>query len=110
MWEALHPKRFQSAGFAVSAAAWLLGKLLLTTMNVHCAEFGTALQRRDRFARIEQAKFIERMLDGMKRIELRLAVLHTHLVDLFHSNTMLAGDGAADLYAQTRIKFKLKAN
>src|SRR3954468_12328507 len=79
---------------------WKFRKVLLSTMHAHGAKLGTALQRRHGFAGIEQPMLIKCGLDGMKSLELSGVELHAHLVDLFESHPMLAGDGAAHFYAE----------
>ena len=37
------------------------------------------------------------MLDGMELLQFPVIELHTHLVDLFHADTVFTGDGASRL-------------
>jgi hypothetical protein len=51
---------------------WQVGKLQLATMHVHLAVFGTAVQRRHGFARVQQSGRIEGALDRMEGLQAKL--------------------------------------
>src|SRR5450830_2169887 len=72
----------------------------LPTVDVHLAEFGAAVERRDRLVRVEQAVRIEGALHRVKGFELAARKLHAHRIDLLDADPVFAGDGAADFYAQ----------
>ena len=54
-----------------------------------------ALQRGYRLARVQQAGGVKSLLQASKLVELRVAELYRHLIDLFPANAVLAGNGAA---------------
>ena len=63
-------------------------------MNVHRAEFRTALQRWYRFTGVKQTIGVKRELYGMKLFDLFGWKLHTHLVDLFDPDAVLTRDSS----------------
>src|SRR5699024_8352068 len=75
-------------------------KWQFSTVHMHGAVLGTAVQRRHRLARIQQAVFVEGRLDGVKLRQLVRAELIAHLADLLDADAVLTGDAAADLDAQ----------
>src|SRR5438309_1180295 len=77
-----------------------LGKGRLATMHAHPSHLGAAIQRRHGLPGIQQTISVECVLDGVKAFELRVRELHAHLIDLFDSDAVLAGDRASDLDAQ----------
>jgi hypothetical protein len=69
-------------------------------VHVHAAELRAAVERGHHLAGIQQPVLVERVLDGAESLELARAELDAHLVDLLDADSVLAGDGAADLEAQ----------
>jgi len=69
-------------------------------MDVHRPQFGTAVQSRHGFARIEQTIGIESGFDRMKLAEFGSLKLDAHLIDFFHAYAVFTGDGAADFDTQ----------
>lgn len=84
----------------VQLKAFKLGVWQFTMVYMHGAKFGTAMQRRYGLAGVQQLVRIEGMLDVMELLQFGIVELYTHLVDFLHANTVLAGDGAANLDTQ----------
>ncbi|MNC60015.1 hypothetical protein D3C75_1098660 [compost metagenome] len=58
------------------------------------------MQRRNVLARVEQASGVECGFDGMEQGQFIAVELRAHLIDFFPTDTMLAGNTAADLHTQ----------
>ena len=69
-------------------------------MNMHAAEFGTAVQGRKHLARIEQALRVERAFQALLLGEIDVAEHLRHQVALLDADAMLAGENAAELDAK----------
>ena len=69
-------------------------------MDVHTAELGAARQCRYRLAGVEQAIGIKSLFYGMELLQFGFIELYAHLVDLFHTDTVLAGNDATHLDAK----------
>ena len=61
---------------------------------MHRIEFGTACQRGDRLARIQQPERIETLTNQVELITLGFTELDTHFAELLDADAMLTGDGA----------------
>ena len=59
-------------------------------MDVHGAQFSTAVQRGHRLARVEQPLRVECPLQGMKLFELRRSELLAHGVDFLHADAVFS--------------------
>src|SRR5689334_12438807 len=68
--------------------------------HVHPAVLRAPCECWNRLAGIEQPVRIECLLHRKEHCTLLRRELHAHGVDLLDANTMLAGDGAAQLHAQ----------
>jgi hypothetical protein len=66
---------------------------------MHGTKLSAALERRHRFARIEQPVFIKYVFDGVEGVQFRGLELDTHLVDFLDPDTMFTGNRAADFDA-----------
>ncbi len=55
----------------------------ITSMYMHGAEFGAAMQRRDGFAGIQQAFCVEGLFQRMKLGQFGAGKLQAHVIDLF---------------------------
>lgn len=69
-------------------------------MNVHPAEFGTAMQRREDLAGIEQLRRIKGAFHALLVRQIRFGEHLGHQVPLFHPDAVLAGQHTAHLDAQ----------
>src|SRR5450759_1734395 len=74
-----------------------VGKLLLSGVHMHAAELGAARECGHRLAGIEQRVLVECGFHAPEGCEFRGAELEAHIVDLLDADTVLAGDGTADL-------------
>ena len=72
----------------------------IAVMDVHATELGTARERGDGLAGVEQPLWIESRLDAAKAFELGRRKLRTHAVQFLDAYAMLAGDRAADFNAE----------
>jgi hypothetical protein len=68
-------------------------------VNVHPAEFGTALQSRKDLAGIQPMVRVERTLDALLLCEVNLVEHGVHEVAFLDANAVLASQDAADLDA-----------
>ena len=74
----------------------------LAALDVHAAEFGTAVQGREHLAGIQQAQRVKSLFNAMKQGQLVSTELNTHFVYFLYTNTVFAGDGAAPLDTQAQ--------
>lgn len=72
----------------------------LARMDVHGTEFGTSIQRWDILSGVQQCVWVPCCLDTVEQQQFVAVKLRAHLVNFFSTNTVLASNGAADLYAQ----------
>ena len=77
-----------------------IGKASLATVNVDAAEFGASMQRWKDLAGIEQALRVEGAFEALLLLQVVLAEHGAHQVALFDTDTVLAGQNAADLDAE----------
>ena len=68
-------------------------------MDMHAAKFGTAMQRREHLAGIEQALRVERAFQALLLVEIDLAEHLRHQVALLDTDAMFAGQHTAKLDA-----------
>ena len=71
----------------------------LAAAHQHLAVLGTAVERRNELARVEQPGRVKRRFQGEHLRVFCRRELHAHAVELFHAHAMLAGDGAAHGHA-----------
>src|SRR3984957_16086987 len=90
----------KSASALSTSEARQVGEWKLAAMDMHAAVLRTTMQCRNRFARIEQAEFVERPLHGEERIAFGAGELDAHRIDFFDAHTVFAGDRAAELDAE----------
>src|SRR5262249_51172951 len=66
-------------------------------VDMHAAELGTAVQRREHLAGIEQPALVESALEPLLLVEIGLGKHRRHQVALLHPDAVLAGKHAAHL-------------
>src|SRR5580698_4918798 len=69
-------------------------------MDMHAAEFGATMQRREYFSRIEQALAVEGAFEPLLLIEIDFGEHHRHQIALLDPDAVLAGEYAADFDAE----------
>src|SRR5215831_17303731 len=69
----------------------------LAGVDMHAAELGAAMQRREDFAGVEQALRIEGAFQALLLVEVDLGEHLAHQVALLDADAMLAGEYAAEL-------------
>ncbi len=62
--------------------------------DVDSAIFSATMKSRNGFIRIQKFEWVKRRFDTPKQIAFKLGKLHTHRINFFDTNSVLASDGA----------------
>ena len=84
---------------------WQFGKFFFAPAHMHGAVFRAAAQGGNGFSGIQQPLRIKCRLYSMEHLQFARPELGAHLIDFFHANPVLAGNGPPGLHAHVKYFF-----